>query len=267
MPTWVIQDNLGRDHRPGYSGEQGRSVPVAEVAAWIEDVRAFGIKSIICLLSDDQLPLYGQLPNGLISHYRAEGFTVEHVPAQDHQHPPLSANHLGRIWAAYQALPKPVLIHCSAGIDRTGLAVSHIQCQLRAMHFRHRDFTFEVDENWWAEAGMTGFVPTSKSYRVDPKAFPNLAVRDIRIDDVAPVRRELSHGVFHDDAETGLPAKDRVVRILRAFRVNVALPPVEIQDLPADVSPKYKLYHGAHRLYLALAAGFTHVPAVDVTER
>ena len=267
MPTWVMENNLARGQRPGYSGERGRSVPAAEVEAWIKDVRAFGIKSIVCLLSDDQLPLYDRLQDGLIAYYRAEGFAVEHVPAQDHQHPPLSASHLQKIWAAYEALPKPVLVHCSAGIDRTGQAVSHIQSRLRALQFRHHDFAFEIDEKWWAEAGMPGFVPGSTSYTVDAKVFRNLAVREVRIDEVAPVRRELSHGVFSDDADTGLAAKDRVVRILRGFRSNAALPPVEIQELPSNASFKYRLYHGAHRFYLAVAAGFTHVPAIDVTDR
>lgn len=130
MFTWVIHDKLACGRRPGYSGERGRSVPRAEVDAWMLEARAFGIKSIICLLSYDQLPLYDQLPNGLIAYYRAGGFSVEPVPAEDHQHPPLSEEDLQKIWTAYQKLPKPVLVHCSAGVDRTGFAVSHIQKEL-----------------------------------------------------------------------------------------------------------------------------------------
>jgi protein-tyrosine phosphatase len=125
MPTWVIRDRLARSCRPGYPGG-GRAVRRDEIDAWVAEVRTFGIKSIICLLSDDQLPLYDHLPGGLIAHYRSEGFKVEHVPARDYQSPPLSEDHLRRIWAAYEAPPKPVLVHCSAGIDRTGLAVSHV---------------------------------------------------------------------------------------------------------------------------------------------
>jgi protein-tyrosine phosphatase len=131
MFTWVIHDKLARGRRPGYSGERGRSVPCAEVDAWMLEARTFGIKSIICLLSDDQLPLYDQLPNGLIAHYRAGGFAVEPVPARDHQYPPLSDEDLQKIWTAYNKLPKPVLVHCSAGVDRTGLAIGHIQNKLQ----------------------------------------------------------------------------------------------------------------------------------------
>jgi protein-tyrosine phosphatase len=132
MPKWVIAQELARGSRPGYSGGRRRAVPRAEVDAWILEVRALGIRSIVCLLAGDQLPLYSQLPTDLISYYRDVGFSVEHVPVQDHQQPPLSQDDLNKIWAAYQALPKPVLIHCSAGMDRTGQAIEYIQQRLSA---------------------------------------------------------------------------------------------------------------------------------------
>jgi protein tyrosine phosphatase (PTP) superfamily phosphohydrolase (DUF442 family) len=104
--------------RPGY--ELGRNpVPPQVVDEWIEDVKSQGVVSILCLLADDQLRLYAGLPTGLLAYYQAKGLAVGHVPAKDHASPPLSAAQLAEVEQAFSALPKPVLVHCSAGIDRT----------------------------------------------------------------------------------------------------------------------------------------------------
>jgi hypothetical protein len=94
-------------------------------------MRAAGIASIICLLAGDQLPLYDRaLPEGLVQHYADCGFAVAHIPTADGQQEPFTAEQLDIAWSAYHRLPKPVLIHCSAGFDRTGRVVEHILRQL-----------------------------------------------------------------------------------------------------------------------------------------
>jgi len=123
MFEWVIEDKLARWHRPGYSSTK---VSQDEVDKWIERVKSEGIKSIICLLNEEQLDYYNTLPNGLIDYYQQQGFHVAHIPAPDLQKPPLSDEQLQKALEAYQKLPKPVLVHCSAGIDRTGAAIKHI---------------------------------------------------------------------------------------------------------------------------------------------
>jgi hypothetical protein len=129
------------------------------------------------------------------------------------------------------------------------------------MRFLHHDFAFELNDDWWISAGMRGWKPLARSYPVDQHRFPN--AREICLADIAPVRRQLSHGVFNNDVETGLPARDRVINILRGFLEGGAIPPVEVVELPSGAQHPYSLTHGAHRLYLSIAAGFTHVSAVE----
>jgi protein tyrosine phosphatase (PTP) superfamily phosphohydrolase (DUF442 family) len=122
----VIPDQLYRAARPGYSGGGKKPVGMGEVQRWIESAQSLGITSIICLLADEHLRLYPDAD--LLGIYRAAGFEVRHIPVTDHRRPPLTPQQLAEVLRAWQEVSQPVLIHCSAGIDRTGAAVEHILC-------------------------------------------------------------------------------------------------------------------------------------------
>jgi hypothetical protein len=83
--------------------------------------------SFVCLTN--QLRLYAGLRMDLVSYYRKNGFHVEHIPVRNYQHPALSESQLKKVGKAYWRLEKPVLIHRSAGIRRTGKALSFVKSQ------------------------------------------------------------------------------------------------------------------------------------------
>jgi protein tyrosine phosphatase (PTP) superfamily phosphohydrolase (DUF442 family) len=132
MPNWVVEGLLATSPRPGFRPGPEFQVPQEVVHEWVTVTRDFGIASIICLISDDQLPLYrSSAPQGLITLYREVGFQVAHVPTFDQQTHPFTPQQYEQAWRAFLDLPKPVLVHCSAGMDRTGRIVNHILDQLR----------------------------------------------------------------------------------------------------------------------------------------
>ena len=123
-PEWVLTGELAKSPRPGYPKRAGVSREVVD--EWIKEVKDMGIRSIICFLSDDQLPFYSGLPSGLIQYYRDAGFDVAHIPEDDYKTPPLSEEGVRESVTSFERLQKPVLVHCSAGLARTGMAIDAI---------------------------------------------------------------------------------------------------------------------------------------------
>lgn len=138
MAHWVIKGILAIATRPGYRPGDERAVERDEVDQWTARVRSLGVRSILCLLGEDQLPLYAKaLPQGLLAYYEEAGFTTAHIPARDGMQEPFPPEAYERAWQLFLELPKPVLVHCSAGHDRTGRVVRHILDRLEGEAERH----------------------------------------------------------------------------------------------------------------------------------
>lgn len=121
---WVFKDVLARASRPCY----WRDATPECVADWISKAKEMGIKSIICFLCESELrDFYGSAGINLLNCFRHHGFEVTHIPVPDHCEPPLGTSHLLRFIATVRQTKRPLLVHCSAGIDRTGVAIDLIQ--------------------------------------------------------------------------------------------------------------------------------------------
>jgi len=54
---------------------------------------------------------------GLLRYYEEQEFEIRHFEFTDYQRPPESG--MLKVLEAYDVAPKPVLLHCSAAVDRT----------------------------------------------------------------------------------------------------------------------------------------------------
>lgn len=135
---WVLPGKLACAQRPLRDdprfGERGPLPPEAKdgVIKWVERVVSLGFRSIICLSHPKELRYYEGLglgPRGLLGFYKASGLEVRHLPWPDPAHAPTPEERARRFAqvkdirikakAAFDELGKPVLLHCSAGIDRS----------------------------------------------------------------------------------------------------------------------------------------------------
>lgn len=141
---WVIPDQLACAHRPlrhhplyGGSGKNLSSMAAGLVHEWAEEIVLYGIKSIISLMHDRDLNCYSLLDLGatsLLEYYEKRGLVVAHIPWEDPHHkksgPAEKRKMLLKVrkeaLSVYQNLPKPVLIQCSAGIDRSSPVAAFI---------------------------------------------------------------------------------------------------------------------------------------------
>ncbi len=148
---WPIGGELACSQRPlrdhpefGESNPlPARSYPL--ITNWIRRVRDAGVQSVICLLTPNQLQRYAGIhADGLLGAYLEAGLAVLHVPVFDQVHPDdtsgcevLGESVFRKAYEGFQRLPKPVLLHCSAGIDRSSPVAAQIVARAKKQLFAH----------------------------------------------------------------------------------------------------------------------------------
>jgi len=119
-PAWSNTVVCG-SNRPGYPL---CSVPIERVHSWINEVKSKGVTHVVCLLSDKDIKTYYNSLD-LIETYKANFESVDWFPIGDYA--VASAETLGNICdllEKYDSAKEKVVVHCSAGMGRTGLVLT-----------------------------------------------------------------------------------------------------------------------------------------------
>jgi protein-tyrosine phosphatase len=110
--------------RPGFPG---RFVQGQVVDDWVAYVKKQGVTRVVCLLSDEELKCYPTLTGGLLGVYARE-FGPDNVlwaPTPDKQLLAAEAvRHICYFLHAAVEKGQSTVVHCSAGIGRTGQALA-----------------------------------------------------------------------------------------------------------------------------------------------
>ncbi len=142
--VWVLRDRLAcaqrpLRHHPRYSGS-GVVLPATLtplVFDWVAKIRAAGIVSVISFMHDRDRACYAELDLGsedVLSFYESQGLAVVRLPWEDPHHSRADKmvkqraldDSRARALRAFDELSKPVLLQCSAGIDRSAPVAAYI---------------------------------------------------------------------------------------------------------------------------------------------
>ncbi|HEY7984007.1 MAG TPA: dual specificity protein phosphatase family protein [Ktedonobacterales bacterium] len=91
-----------------------------EVAVWLAFMRARGVRRVVCLLTPDQLSYYDDLLGQYRAQFGAERVRCAPIPDLYLADLPMLTDGILPFLAEADQTGEPVVVHCSAGIGRTG---------------------------------------------------------------------------------------------------------------------------------------------------
>lgn len=103
--------------RPGYPLHR---VPPAAVDEWLAFMRAHAVQRVVCLLMPEQLSYYDDLPGRYRTHFGAERVRLAPIPDLYLAERATLTEGILPFLADADRQGERVVVHCSAGIGRTG---------------------------------------------------------------------------------------------------------------------------------------------------
>jgi hypothetical protein len=150
--VWVLPGRLASAqrplrHHPLYAGS-GVIIPAQATPLlfqWADAVRTGGIAGIISFMHDRDRHCYSELAleaTDINEFFEKQGFVVARIPWEDPRHSKADVatkrrnleRYRGEALAAFDILPKPVLLQCSSGIDRSAPVAAYIWQQRSAVY-------------------------------------------------------------------------------------------------------------------------------------
>jgi len=115
----------------------------------------------------------------------------------------------------------------------------------------YQPIEFEIEDEWWATAGMQDFRPTTPTFLTP--ASTNSLMTIVPLEKIQPPVRNPNTSWF---------VRERIIHILRRIQAGEEIDPLPAHEPPDQPDFRYSITDGFHRFYASAAAGFRQLPII-----